>query len=90
MSKSSNLPAPLVEAFENGTPMQQMLGRVLEEVGGMDFMVDFAEENPGEFMRMLMAANPPPVQSHKAGGGGIHIHVPPTLAPGPLDVVSEQ
>ena len=60
MEEDKNLPAPLAEAFSNGTPMQQMLGQVLEELGGISFVVDWAEESPGEFMRLVMAATPPP------------------------------
>ena len=81
-----NLPAPLAAAFTSGTPMQQMLGQVLDELGGLDFVVNWAEECPGDFMRLLMAATPSPTAG---GSGGTHIHVHPALAPGPLDIEGE-
>lgn len=97
---TDNLPAKLSEAqilapFNEGSPMQKLLGRVLEEVGGIEFIVDWAEEHPGEFMRMVMAANPPAPTGHPAQQStGVHIHLPEGLGPGPLDVtpppVSEQ
>jgi hypothetical protein len=78
------------EAFEQGTPMQRLMGQVLEELGGIDFLVDWAEENPGEYVRILMAANPAPQQIATPAGGagngsGIHLHVHPALAPTSLD-----
>lgn len=94
---SDNLPARLTEQeilapFMDGTPMQKLLGRTLDELGGLDFVVGWAEENPSDFMRLVMAANPPPQQSSHGGNGGVHIHMPPGLGPGPLDItpVSEQ
>ena len=77
------------EAFEQGTPMQRLMGQVLDELGGVDFLVDWAEENPGEYVRILMAANPAPQQIAAApgqpGGSGIHLHLHPSLAPTQLD-----
>ena len=90
MAELKNLPAPLAEAFTSGSPMQQMLGAVLDELGGIDFVVDWAEEYPGEFMRLVMAANPPPVQQQRQAQPNISLNIHPGLKPGPLDVVAEQ
>ena len=85
------LPAPLAAAFAEGSPMQQLLGRVLNELGGVDAVVDWAEENMNDFMRLLMAASPPPAGPQIPGiQNNTHLHVHPALVPGPLDVVSEQ
>ena len=66
--------------------MQQLLGEVFEELGGIDFVTDWAEENPGDFMRIMMAANPPPIAGPGVSGGAVHLHMHPALAqPGPLD-----
>jgi len=84
---NSKLPAnpstDLIAAFEQGTPMQRLLGSTLERLGGLDFVEEWAEQNPSEFMRMLMAASPQP-----AGGGSsqtINLNMHPALAPGELD-----
>jgi hypothetical protein len=84
----SNLPAPLAESLGQGTPMQQVFGMVLQELGGIDFMVDWAEEAPGEFIRLLVAQSGP-VGVPTAGGGGTHIHLHPALSQGPLDIEGE-
>lgn len=84
---TTNVPALL----STDTPMQRVLATVLEELGGIDFIVEWAEEYPGEFMRMVMAANHVPNQAPSATpSGGVHLHVHPSLQAGPLDVVSEQ
>ena len=97
---TDNLPAPSTkdtelavrQAFAQGTPMQQLFGAVFEELGGTDFMVEWAEDNPSQFMSLFMAANPNPVASSGSGSGpALHVHLPEGLAPGPLDTpVSEQ
>ena len=64
--------------------MQQLLGATLERLGGMDFVQDWAEEHPSEFMRLLMAANPD-TTAKASGGQTINLNLHPALAPGPLD-----
>jgi hypothetical protein len=84
---SDGLPAvtnkELVAQFIDGSPMQRLLGATLERLGGIDFVQEWAEENPSEFMRLLMAAHP-------GGGGGsstntINLNMHPALSPGVLD-----
>ena len=88
VSDLGNLPPALADAFANGSPMQQMLGLVLNELGGTDAIVDWAEENMSDFMRLIMAVNPAPVQS-SGSAGGTHLHIHPALAAGPLDIQGE-
>lgn len=90
---SKNLPSihntelAVREAFAAGSPMQQMFGAVLDELGGLDFVTNWAEDNPDSFMRLLMAANPAPIQNpHGGGGSTINIQLPDALRPGPLDI----
>ena len=93
---ADNLPAKLttrelVEPFLEGTPFQRLLGTVLDELGGTDFVVEWAEENPTAFMTMLAATMPPPDTGNvQTGGNQLHVHLPEGLGPGPLDIVSEQ
>ena len=89
MDDDKQLPATVVEreiiaAFTAGSPMQRLMGAALEGVGGVSFVQEWAEENPGEFMQMLLATNPP---SHPGGSSGntINLNMHPALAPGPLD-----
>lgn len=88
LEELDNLPPALADAFANGSPMQQMLGLVLNELGGTDAIVDWAEENMSDFMRLIMAANPAPVQA-TGSSGGTHLHIHPALAAGPLDIQGE-
>jgi len=85
-------PAPiqkdLVTTLKEGTPMQQLFGQTFEELGGQDFFTDWAEENPGTFIQMMMSLMP---QQHTPSGNTANvINIHPGLAPGPLDVVSDQ
>jgi hypothetical protein len=73
------------EAFAQGSTMQRLLGAVYEELGGLEFVVGWAEDNPSDFMRMLMAANPPLSQHGPGGVPAMNLHIHPGLAPGPLD-----
>jgi len=90
MSNQELMPSP-IDAFQEGTPMQKLLGRTLEELGGLDFVVEWAENNPDGFMRLMLAVNPSP-QTH--GGGGvqgpvINLNLPQGLGPGPLDITPD-
>lgn len=67
------------------TPMQGLLAETLDRLGGMDFVQEWAEDNPNEFMRLLAAAFPAPQQP--SGGQTINLNMHPALAPGPLDIV---
>lgn len=95
---ADNLPAlveeQILEEFDKGSPFHRMLGHTLMELGGLDFVANWAEENPTQFMNMLMACSTPPPSAapQQQRDTGIHIHMPPGLGPGPLDItpVSEQ
>ncbi len=83
---ANNAPATIREAFSNQHPLHRMLGEALERLGGIDFVVDWAEENPTDFMRiMLLLAPPPGAVTGGGGGGGVHLHLHQDLKPGPLD-----
>lgn len=75
------------QSFQEGTAMQQMLGAVLKEVGGIEFVVEWAEDNPDKFMGMVMAANPAPMSG--GGGGSLNLVIHPALQAGPLDGVKD-
>ena len=81
----------IAKAFEGNHPFHQMLGDALEQLGGLDFIVDWAEEHPTEFMRVMLLIAPPP-QAHATGSGGMHLHLHQDLVPGELDgkLVGEQ
>ena len=89
---ADKLPA-LRDAFADASPLHQMFIDTLDELGGLDFMVGWAEENPNQFMEILIRLAPPvssPTGS-SAGGQVVNLNLHPGLAPGPLDgVVSEQ
>jgi phage terminase large subunit-like protein len=76
----------VAKAFAEGSPMQQLFGAVFERLGGLDFMEEWAEEHPGEFMRLFIAVNPP--LTHNNSGGGVVININPELA-APIDVKAE-
>ena len=73
----------IIQAFDKGSPMQRLLGATLERLGGIDFVQDWAEENPSEFMQLLMSANPAP--GGGSSGNTVNLNMHPALAPGPLD-----
>ena len=78
------------EAFDAGSPMQRLFGAVLDELGGVEFVVTWAEENPDSFMRLLLAANPVPVSGPGSPANTqINLNMHPGLAPGPLDVTPD-
>jgi len=82
----------IIEALREGGPMQKMLGGVFEELGGINFMTDWAEENPTEFVKLLMSQFPAVQHSHAGGSSSTNLNlvIHPALQPGPLDVVSDQ
>ena len=61
-----------------------MMGRVFERLGGEDFMFEWAQDNPGRFLGMLVKATPglAPTQGLQ---GDVHLHVHNTLGPSELD-----
>jgi len=72
--------------------MQKLLGRTLEELGGLDFVVEWAEGNPDGFMRLMLAVNPTQ-QAHTTATGVqgpvINLNLPQGLGPGPLDITPD-
>lgn len=83
--------SPIRQLVEEGSPIQRLLGETLKELGGIDFLVDWAEDYPEQFMRILMAANPTAVlQGPNSSGPTINLNLPPGCGPGPLDVVADQ
>lgn len=75
-----DLPARMAEQH----PLHGMMARVLDDLGGQDFITDWADDNPGQFINMLMRLAPaaPP----KGAVGGVHLHIHPDLSPTALDV----
>lgn len=87
---TDTLPATRVEqevmqSFDAGSPLQRMFGETLRRVGGMDFLQEWAEDNPSDFVRILVAVNPSAVQQ-PSGGNQVNVNIHPSLTPGPLDV----
>ncbi len=74
----------LAETLANQHSLHGMLGEVFEELGGKDFLLDWAEENPDKFITHLMRLAPPAIP--KGQQGAIHLHVHSDLQPSALDV----
>lgn len=70
--------------LEGQHPIDAMLGRVYNRLGGEEFIVEWASENPGAFIR-LFAARVPSLTPMNHVQGDIHLHVHHTLAPTDLD-----
>jgi hypothetical protein len=72
------------EHLAKQNPVHGMMGRVADRMGGEEAMLEWAEENPTEFYKLLIKVAPaaPP----KGQTGGIHLHVHNGLQPGPLDL----
>ena len=86
---SDKLPkTQIIQAFDAGSPMQRLLGHTLDRLGGMDFVQEWAEDNPSDFMRLLMAANPAAV-ANTPGSNQVNVNIHPALTPGPLDIQGE-
>ena len=62
-------------AYTTAHPMFGIFAEVLEEVGGKTFIKEYAEDNPGQFIRVLVAMAPSvaPVTGMQ-GDVNIHIH----------------
>lgn len=94
----STPPATVKEAFQGSHPIHRALGDAFEQLGGVSFLTDWAEQNPTDFVKILLALAPPPTNhgpnpspSAPATTGGLHLHLHQGLAPGPLDgVIIEQ
>lgn len=80
-----DLPAPLAQEFAAGTPMQRLFGTVLNELGGVSFLAEWAEEYPTQFVQIMVAQFPGVAAAAPTGGTGTNIHIHPSLSPSPLD-----
>jgi len=72
------------EHLEQQHPLHGMLGRVYERVGGEDRVVEWADENFGGFLKLMMASTPS-LQPMNHVQGDVHLHVHHALAPTELD-----
>ena len=68
-----------------------LAGRTVVEIGpgpgGLTrALLEWAEENPGQFFNLMMKASPPPQSNAKGGGLSLTLALHPALAPGPLDI----
>ena len=86
----------ILEQFEQQSAVHSMLGNVLvrmeakaEAELGHGFVDDWAWENPGSFIKLIVGSTPS-IQPVSAVTGDVHLHVHHTLAPTELDVVSVQ
>ena len=64
-----------------------MFANTLEQVGGQDFINEWARNNPTLFMEMLLKLAPPPTPAGSGGGGSnrLELHIHPGLQAGALD-----
>jgi len=79
--------ALVTDALKDNHPLHGLLADVLEELGGMEFVVTWAEENPTAFMQMIMASIPN--HSAPSGDAKLQLHIHPGLQAGPLDIQGE-
>ena len=96
MARDPNAPTSMIqeralalrERMASQHPFHEQLADAYEKIGGVAALQEWAEDNPGEFFRMMMKASPPPMQTAKGGQGGmtLNLSLHPSLAPGPLDV----
>ena len=85
----SNLTKRVVDELGGQHAVHAMLGRVFERMGGEDFLLEWALENPGKFITLLTRCTPnmTPVN---AISGDVNLVVHQALAPTDLDVIAEQ
>lgn len=78
----------LREKMAGQHPFHEQMAMAYEEIGGLDALVEWAEDNPSQFFTLMMKAAPPPQAAPGKGGGGLNLtlNLHPSLAPGPLDV----
>jgi len=80
----SKPPATIAETLKNQHSLHGLMGEVFEELGGKDYLLEWAEDNPDKFIPMLLKLAPPAIP--KGQQGSIHLHVHSDLQPGALDV----
>lgn len=64
--------------------MHGILASVFERVGGEDFIVRWATDHPGPFIKLLVGATPG-LQPQTGFQGDVNLHIHHTLAPSKLD-----
>lgn len=78
------LPKTIKDQLANQHSLHGLMGEVFEDLGGKEFLMTWAEENPDKFINHLMKLAPPAIP--KGQQGSIHLHVHNDLVPGALDV----
>ena len=88
-TQSDKLPANVKEAFQQSHPLHQAFAEVWDELGGVNFLRDWAEDNPTAFIDIMLRLTPTPNAPLGGKDNVMHMHLHPSLQPGPLDVVGE-
>jgi hypothetical protein len=78
-------PTTVSEAFQHSHPLHRAFAKVWEELGGGDFLRDWAEDHPTEFVNVMLRLTPAPNTPLGAKENSMHLHVHPGLQAGPLD-----
>ena len=76
------------DVLDSQHPMHGLLGRVLERAGGEDYILEWAEDHPGQFIKLLVANCVPAVQPQSGVQGDINITINEVLQPTSLDSVT--
>ncbi len=74
----------LATTLEQQHPFHGMLGRVFDRVGGEDRVVEWADENFGSYMRMMVAVTPS-VAPTQGMQGEVHLTINNNLVMTALD-----
>jgi hypothetical protein len=79
----------LRKGFEAQSPLDGIMANVFNEIGGEKRLIEWADENYGTFIKMMVKLRPnvAPSSGHT---GDIKISFNSNLVPTELDVVSEQ
>ena len=71
----------VVKAMQQQHPIYGAFGMVFEQIGGVDGLAEWAEDNPTDFFRIFSRMVPVDHQ----GSGQINIQINNQLGPSPLD-----
>ena len=83
----------ITDKLQSQSPLHGAMGRVYQRLGGEEALMDWAEENYGEFLKIMIKLAPPPQEKPGGGNtGSVTINLPEGLGPSALDgmVVAEQ
>ncbi len=83
-TEESTSVAQIKAALAGQHAIHGMLGRVFERLGGEDFMFEWAQNNPGRFLNMMVKATPS-IAPTEGLVGDVHLHVHQSLVPTKLD-----